>query len=55
MPAARHKSPNRQQQPDAGRQAPEAPGGRKRPWLLALAAFLLATWLVFLAALAWRG
>jgi hypothetical protein len=30
-------------------------GQRKRPWLLALAAALVASWIAFLAVMAWHG
>lgn len=35
--------------------APQGPGLRKRPWLLALAAALVAAWIAFLAVMAWHG
>ena len=33
----------------------QGPGLRKRPWLLALAATLVALWIGFLAVMAWHG
>jgi hypothetical protein len=42
----------------ADRSAPtpaQGMGQRKRPWLLALAATLVASWIAFLAVMAWHG
>jgi hypothetical protein len=58
MPKA-HQGRSQKHSRDSMHDAPTAPlstyAGRKRPWLLALAAALVAGWIGFLAYLAWRG
>lgn len=49
------QAPSRPNKPSAAPEVPQSVGLRKRPWLLVLAATMVALWITFLAIMAWHG